>query len=256
MSINIRKISVFGTITEDIVKKKGRIVERTLGGAPFFFCEAGKEFGVEIYPVSTVGRADINLLKDYQNVNPIGLKEVDRTTRIIVSRSTRAARVENIPERVDVSDLPPEVFAVDVVAVSTLSDEYDAEKIISKARESATEPITALDVQGLLRKTLSEGVILRDEDKFFSEKARSVLAKVDVLKCNEYESEVIDRSTDVKQRAKNISKLGPSLVIITRGEKGCVIFDKENEKFIEQRAEDFLERTLEAGDLFFRGISL
>jgi len=240
------KLTIFGTITEDTIIRSGKETT-TLGGAPFFFCKAADRFGTTMVPISTIGKNDIKYLSE-KNTNTSFLKVTNATTRLIVNADLEkpTCYVENVNEKIDVAALPNEVFDSEIITMSTLSDEFNISEIVERTNKNA---IVAADIQGFVRASLVRGLVLNELDKKLSRENKKLLSQIKILKCNEFESLLVDSTLDLKQRAANISKLGPKIVIITLGEKGSLIFD--NGAFIEQPAVGKLNRTLGAGDLFF-----
>jgi sugar/nucleoside kinase (ribokinase family) len=88
---------------------------------------------------------------------------------------------------------------------------------------SERDAITSLDPQGYLRRTLRDGRVGRVKWR-----DRKLLNRLDVLKLSEDEAAVV---LDKKPSSRKLMRLGPRVVLITRGGSGTMMWSEEQGLF-------------------------
>lgn len=84
-------------------------------------------------------------------------------------------------------------------------------------------------------------------------KLQSVLKRVDLLLINEDEAKQLSKENNIIKSAKVITKMGPEIIVIKRGEFGAMLFYKGNIFSIPSYPLENVEDTTGAGDTFAGG---
>ncbi len=225
-----------GTITNDTINANGKKITR-LGGAPFFFSNVCTDLGVDHSIITTIGKKDIHLLpsRDLR-----GIKIIRKTVSLLITENEQFTSCQ-LNSKVPSFQRITRVFQQPkVVFISPLSDEFHPSQF--------KDGIIALDLQGFMRNKKKK--FLLDNDKKKPKNLTDLLQAVSILKCNELESKIIWRDISLTARLGKFAKLGPKIVVITRGAKGVVCWN--NGKIIRKKgARIFVNDTVGTGDIFF-----
>ena len=232
-------ITCFGTITKDKIRFKGE-TEIKLGGAPFFFSRVCRELDQEFSIVSKIGQRDFEVNKEL--LDKPGIQIVDKTTELIINEDADVScSIVHFAGDIELNQVPEDLFSSEIVLISPLFDE-----IQPTAFPLGTN--IALDLQGFMRdKTRTE---FKEGIKQMPKDLIGLLVNVNILKCNEKESEIIFGNIPLQKRLTKFSNMGPSTVIITLGSKGVAAIHNKDLLFLNSE-KTVNKHTVGAGDTFF-----
>lgn len=216
------KVLVSGFITIDTIQLPMRQIT-SVGGPPSYAGLICARFGHAVSPLTKVG----NDFPDEQAVwlarNGIVLRAPDRsltrpTTRFTISNASGnrslslAARCEDIAA----SQIPPDT-RFSAALVSPLAGEISPALL---TEISSRSDFIFLDPQGFVRSFDSEGRVsaapLRD---------KSILSKVDAIKMDRTEAEMLTGKSDPREALEKVSSIGVRKAIVTRGAESCFVLD-------------------------------
>jgi sugar/nucleoside kinase (ribokinase family) len=216
------RVLVGGFVTIDTIQLPMRQVT-SVGGPPSYAGLVCARFGHSVTPLTKVG----NDFPDEQAVwlarNGIALKASDRsavkpTTRFKIASLpggrtlTLAARCEDIAA----SQIPPD-SRFDASLVSPIAGEISTALL---TEISARSSFTFLDPQGFVRSFDREGRV-----SFAPLKDGSVLSKVDAVKMDLTEAEMLTGKTGPREALEKLSSIGVKKGIVTRGGDSCFVLD-------------------------------
>jgi sugar/nucleoside kinase (ribokinase family) len=220
------KFMIIGPLTKDRIVKKDKFFD-TVGGGVYYQSAVISGFRMENTVITTLSLRDKDLLQQFRE-----------TTHIIPVYTKDTMEFENIypddnpnhriqKSRVPVNPIKPSFFhdinlqEYDVMLLSPLSP-YDIPLETIKYLHKQDIPIY-LGAQGYLRRVQNDKVVLKPWEDY-----RSFLKLVDYLFLDELEARVIlgNSSDNCAEIAKVLSTFGPEEVIITRGDRGAVIYSK------------------------------
>ncbi len=216
------KVLVAGFITIDSIQLPMRQII-SVGGPPSYAGLVCARFGYDVTPLTNVG----NDFPDEQAVwlarNGIAIRASDRsltrpTTRFKIANSS-GSRVLSLASRcedVSVSQIPPDTrFSASLV--SPLAGEISTQLL---TEISSRSDFTFLDPQGFVRVFEPGGRVstapLRD---------RSILSKVDAIKMDRTEAEMLTGKADPRQALEKIASIGVRKAIVTQGGEACHVLD-------------------------------
>ena len=216
------KILVAGFITIDSIQLPMRQVV-SVGGPPSYAGLVCSRFGYDVTPLTKIG----NDFPDEQAVwlarNGITLKSRDRsltrpTTRFKISNASgsRNLVLGSRCEDLEVAQMPAET-RFNAALISPLAGEISPSLL---TEISARSDFTFLDPQGFVRSFDKEGNVtlaaLRD---------RSILTKVNAIKMDRAEAEVITGKSDPRLALEAVASMGLRKAIVTQGGEACHILD-------------------------------
>jgi ribokinase len=262
--IVIRKsIVVIGSSNMDLVAKASRIpvVGETLTGSDFFMVPGGKganqavaaaKLGGEVSLIARLGK-DIyaeSSLENFKNVN-INTKHI--------------RKIEGVPSGVAIiaiDDNGQNIIIVVSGANSKLTpaDVTNAQSDIANAAVVVCQLEIPLETVEQAAKIAQKNNVLFILDPAPAKKLNDeLLSMVDILKPNETEAEiltgikVVDKTTSAKAADVLLAK-GVKTVIITLGERGFMIADKDNKELIRRLEVKAVDSTA-AGDAFIGSLA-
>jgi len=216
------KVLVAGFITIDSIQLPMRQIT-SVGGPPSYAGLVCARFGHAVSPLTKVG----NEFPDEQAVwlarNGISLKAQDRsltrpTTRFRISNAagnrtlTLGARCEDITA----AQIPPDTrFSASLV--SPLAGEISSTLL---TEISARSDFTFLDPQGLVRSFDRNGKVSATPLK-----DRSILSKVDAIKMDRTEAEMLTGRSDPREALEKVSSIGVRKAMVTQGAESCFVLD-------------------------------
>jgi len=220
------KFLIIGPVTRDTILKSGSKC-KGIGGPVYYQAGVLSALKSDVTALVTVGKDDINLLDYFSqdiNLNPIWGKETTQFENFYPDenpnhRLQRACIPSNPIEISHLSSIDWDTF--DAVLVSPLSPHdvpFETLKYISDQ-----EIPVYLGVQGYLRHLEGQKVVLKPLKNY-----KKFLACVDFLFLDEVEAGVIigDLSLSLDEISRNLSLLGPDEVIITRGDRGSIVYSR------------------------------
>ena len=216
------RVLVGGFITIDTIQLPMRQIT-SVGGSPSYAGLICARFGHEVSVLTKVG----NDFPDEQAVwlarNGIALRMSDRsvtkpTTRFRISNSTgdRALALVAKCEDISVDQIPPDTrFGASLV--SPLAGEISPALLTEIAARS---DFMFLDPQGFVRSFGKDGRVTAAPLK-----DRSILSKVDAIKMDRVEAEMLTGKSDPREALEKLSSIGVRKAIVTRGADSCFVLD-------------------------------
>ncbi|WP_321421194.1 PfkB family carbohydrate kinase [uncultured Methanobacterium sp.] len=218
------KFLIIGPVTRDTILKSGSKC-KGIGGPVYYQAGVLSALKSDVTALVTVGKDDINLLDYFSqdiNLNPIWGEETTQFENFYPDedpnhRLQRACIPSNPIEISHLSSVDWDKF--DAVLVSPLSPHdvpFETLKYISDQ-----EVPVYLGVQGYLRHLKDQTVVLKPLKDY-----KKFLSCVDFLFLDEVEAGVIigDLSLSLDEISRKLSLLGPDEVIITRGDRGSIVY--------------------------------
>lgn len=217
---------VIGPLTRDRIIKKDKIYE-TIGGPVYYQAAVFSNFAVDYTVITTLAREDNKLLEQFPD-----------PTKILPVYKKRTMEFENIyPDdnpnhRIQKSEIPVNPIKpgdledinysnLDAILISPLSP-YDIPLDTLKFLQKQVKFIY-LGAQGYLRHMNGKNITLKPWINF-----KDFLNRVDFLFLDELEARILLKDTDgdCNDIARILTSFGPEEVIITRGDRGAVIYSK------------------------------
>jgi len=216
------KVLVAGFITIDSIQLPMRLIT-SVGGPPSYAGLVCSRFGHSVTPLTKVG-ADF---PDEQAVwlarNGIVLRASDRsatmpTTRFKISNASgnRTLALTSRCEDLAASQVPPDT-RFNAALLSPLAGELSPSLL---TEVSARSDFTFLDPQGFLRSFDSDGKVAMSPLK-----DRSILTKVDAIKMDRTEAEMLTGKSDPSQALEKVASMGVRKAIVTQGADACHVLD-------------------------------
>jgi sugar/nucleoside kinase (ribokinase family) len=213
---------VAGFITIDTIQLPMRQIT-SVGGPPAYAGLVCSRFGNEVIPLTKVG----NDFPDEQSVwlarNGIVLRASDRsttkpTTRFRISNASGSrtlvltSRCENLGD----SQIPPDT-RLDASLISPLAGEVSPSLL---TEISALSDFTFLDPQGFVRSFDNGGRVSTSPLR-----EKSILSKVDAIKMDRTEAEMLTGKSDPRRALEKVSSIGVRKAIVTQGAESCHVLD-------------------------------
>lgn len=216
------KVLVAGFITIDTIQLPMRQIT-SVGGPPAYAGLICSRFGNDVTPLTKVG----NDFPDEQAVwlarNGIVLRAVDRsmtepTTRFKIANAsgTRTMVLSSRCENLSDSQIPPDT-RFDASLISPLAGEVSPSLL---TEISACSDFTFLDPQGFVRSFDSGGRVSMSPLR-----ERGILSKVDAIKMDRTEAEMLTGESDPRQALEKVSSIGVRKAIVTQGAESCHVLD-------------------------------
>jgi sugar/nucleoside kinase (ribokinase family) len=215
------RVLVAGFVTIDTIQLPMRQVI-SVGGPPSYAGLVCARFGHTVTPLTRVGSDFPDEQAVWLARNGIALKASDRsakpTTRFTIANSPRgrtltlAARCEDI----GASQIPPD-SRFDASLVSPIAGEISVALL---TEISARSSFTFLDPQGFVRSFDKDGRV-----SFAPLKDGSILSKVDAVKMDLTEAEMLTGKTGPREALEKLSAIGVKKGIVTRGGDSCFVLD-------------------------------
>ncbi len=216
------KILVAGFVTIDSIQLSVRQIT-SVGGPPSYAGLVCSRFGYGVSPLTKVGSD----FPDEQFVwlarNGITLRASDRslsrpTTRFRISNTSgsRSLTLASRCEDLSAAQIPPDT-RFNASLVSPLAGEVSTSLL---TEISARSDFTFLDPQGFVRSFDREGRVssMPLQDK-------SILSKVDAIKMDRKEAEMLTGRTSPREALEKISAIGVRKAIVTQGPEDCFVLD-------------------------------
>lgn len=221
------KFMIMGPITKDRIVKKDKIFD-TVGGGVYYQSAVISGFEIQNTVVTTLSKKDKNLLQNFREdvqIIPVYTEKTMKFENIYPD--------DNLNHRIQKSQIPvnpinPPIFSdknikeYDAILLSPLSP-YDIPLETVKYIHKQNIPIY-LGAQGYLRHIQNDNVVLKPWKDY-----KNFLKLVNYLFLDEMEARVIlgNSHDDCVEIAKILSNFGPEEVVITRGDRGVIIYSKK-----------------------------
>ena len=209
---------VVGSVAFDAVESPYGKVERTVGGAATYFAVAASFFA----PVSLVGIVGDDFTQEDEkifhgrHIDTDGLERATGKTFFWAGRYS-----QNLNERVTLGT-ELNVFAE---FKPRLPEKYRASKYVFLANIA---PDLQRDVLHQVKKRPKLAAL--DTMNYWIERSnaelRETLKHVDILMINDSETRQLSNEHNLLRAAKHIFKMGPSTLVVKRGEHGAMMVDK------------------------------
>ena len=223
------KFLIIGPVTRDTILKSGSKC-KGIGGPVYYQAGVLSALEADVTAMVTVGKDDISLLDSFQEdikLKPILGRETMQFENFYPDenpnhRLQRACIPSNPIEISHLSQIEWDAF--DAVLVSPLSP-YDVPFETLKYISCREIPVY-LGVQGYLRHLHGQKVVLKPLNHY-----EKFLSCVDFLFLDEVEAGVIieDSSLSLHEISRKLSLMGPGEVIITRGDRGSIVYSGRND---------------------------
>jgi sugar/nucleoside kinase (ribokinase family) len=216
------KVLVAGFLTIDTIQLPMRQIT-SVGGPPSYAGLVCARFGNSVTPLTKVG----NDFPDEQAVwlarNGIVLRASDRsltkpTTRFRITNAsgTRTLTLESRCEDLSSSQVPPDT-RFNASLVSPIAGEVSPSLL---TEISARSDFTFLDPQGFVRSFDREGKVSTSPPR-----ERNILSKVDAMKMDRTEAEMLTGKSDPRQALEKLAAIGVRKAIVTQGAEACHVLD-------------------------------
>ena len=242
-------VCVIGHITKDVIRI-GDTDKEIPGGTAYYATIAMKRLGLNVAVVTKIGEKDKALLDSIESEKiPIFLGESSGTTiftNIYLSGvDERKQLVSEIAAPFTIDDVEGIESKMFHFGPLTRND-IPLEILLSLSNRSRI----SLDAQGFLRsidQSSGEVTITDWEEK------EEFLSFVNVIKVDEDEARVISGEEELEKMAVKLFSYGPEEVIITRGDKGSLIYCKSKLYWISSFAPGKLVDPTGCGDTYMAG---
>ena len=216
------RILVAGFITIDTIQLPTRQIT-SVGGPPSYAGLVCARFGHSVSVLTRVG----NDFPDEQAVwvarTGIPLRASDRSRskpttrfRILNSSGSRTLALTARCEDIAASQIPPDTrFSASLV--SPLAGEI-SHPLLTEI--SAISDFTLLDPQGFVRSFGQDGEVLATPLR-----DRSILTKVDAIKMDRVEAEMLTGMSGPRDALEKLASVGVRKAIVTRGPESCFVLD-------------------------------
>jgi sugar/nucleoside kinase (ribokinase family) len=217
------KFIIIGPVTRDTILRDG-LNYHTTGGAVYYQAAVLSKLDIDVTAIITLSSEDKELLNTFPskvNVIPIFFDETMEFKNIYpdIDPNHRVQKA-NVPKNpIKPENLPKNIGEYDAILLCPLSpSDIPIETI--KYISTFNIPIY-LGAQGYLRQLDHHKVILKPWDDF-----QDFLRYIQMLFIDEIEAKVImdKKDHELKIIGKELSLFGPEEVIITRGDRGAMIY--------------------------------
>ncbi|HPX77660.1 MAG TPA: PfkB family carbohydrate kinase [Methanobacterium sp.] len=218
---------IMGPVTKDRIIKKDKIFN-TVGGGVYYQSAVISGFEIQNTVVTTLSKIDKNLLQNFREDVQIIPVYTEKTMKFenIYPNDNPNHRIQK--SQIPVNPINPPIFSdmnikeYDAILLSPLSP-YDIPLETVKYLHKQNIPIY-LGAQGYLRHIKNDNVVLKPWKDY-----KNFLKLVNYLFLDEMEARVIlgNSHDDFVEIAKILSNFGPEEVVITRGDRGVIIYSKK-----------------------------
>ena len=216
------RILVAGFITIDSIQLPVRQIT-SVGGPPCYAGLVCSRFGHTVSPLTKVGSDFPDEQAVWLARNGVVVRAADRslnrpTTRFRISNSAgnRSLVLASRCEDLSASQIPPDT-RFNASLVSPLAGEVSTGLL---TEISARSDFTFLDPQGFVRTFDAEGRV-----SFSPLQDRSILSKVDAIKMDRTEAEMLTGRRDPRDALEKVSTIGVRRAIVTQGADACFVLD-------------------------------
>jgi sugar/nucleoside kinase (ribokinase family) len=216
------RVLVAGFITIDSIQLPTRLIT-SVGGPPSYAGLLCSRFGHDVTPLTRVGSDFPDEQWVWLARNGVALRASDRsltkpTTRFKITNGpeSRTLALASRCEDLAASQIPPDV-RFNAALVSPLAGEVSPALL---TEVSARSDFTFLDPQGYVRAFAPDGKVTPKELH-----DRSILSKVDAVKMDRTEAEMLTGKSDPKEALQKVASIGLRKAIVTQGADACYVLD-------------------------------
>jgi len=202
---------------------------KSLGGAAAYSSIALKRYGVNVSVVSKVGydfpeEYLLFLARNSIDTSHIKLSKLRSTSfRLVYEDGQRKLFLTSRCEQILPEDIPDELN-YDLIHVGPVAGEVPPQTLKKLRR---CEGIISLDLQGYVR-DFRNGYVTYS----YSDKAIEALRYVDVVHGDEDEVMALASGQGIGEAALNLLRIGPKVILVTKGEQGSYIFSRKRAFYI------------------------
>lgn len=241
------KLLVIGTVAFDAIETPFGKVDRIEGGAANYISLSASFFSKNIHLVSVIGKdfgQDYIDMLESRGINTVGLERranqdsffwSGRYHMDMNSRDTLATELNVLADFQPV--VPDHAKDADIVMLGNLTPQVQL-AVLDQMEE--TPKLIVLDTMNFWMDTQLEGL-------------REVLKRVDVLTINDEEARQLSGEYSLIKAANEIFRMGPSTLIIKKGEHGALLFHKHHVFFAPALPLEEVFDPTGAGDTFAGG---
>ncbi len=220
-------VAVGNPVYDLIVTPRAKTSERILSGCSTNACLAAKRLGMK--QVMLVGNVGLDFSERFQTeMNHYGIMTINTASRglttgfslIYDERGDRTLQVIADAGKIPIKAVWSDCQQARYLLLGPVLYELDVETILGLIGSSLSQVF--LDPQGLLRRLKRDGKVEHFCDR---ETFRRLVGRVDFIKPNELEAEVITGLQDHVESAKRLVEWGANTAIVTLGENGSVAYD-------------------------------
>lgn len=219
-SVMMFDVCVIGHITRDIIRVKN-LTKELPGGVAQYCSIACKNLGSKLYVITKCAEEDKVLLDDLVHENiPICYRNSEKTTTFentyLDGVTIRTQKVNSLAAPFGTDDIPDISSRIFHLGPLTRED-IPLELLRGLSKKSKV----SLDIQGYLRKVDKGKITYVD----WEEKDEG-LTYVNILKGDETEARILSGEQDLERAAVKLSTYGVDEIIITRGNKGSLVYSE------------------------------
>ncbi|NLN26382.1 MAG: sugar kinase [Bacteroidetes bacterium] len=215
------KLVIVGTVAFDAIETPFGKTDKILGGAATYIGLAASKFGVEAAIVSVVGgdfpKEDIEMLKE-NGINIDGLEIIEEGKTFFWSgryrndMNTRDTLITDLNVLADFNPRVPEAYKdAEVVMLGNL------------------HPLVQMSV---LNQMKNPKLVILDTMNFWMENTLDdllkIISRVDIVTINDEEARQLSGEYSLVKAAQKIMQMGPSHVVIKKGEHGALLFEEKD----------------------------
>lgn len=237
-------ILIVGSVALDTVEANNKKHIDALGGSAMYSAMSASYF-TKTYVVSVVGhdfpQKYIDLLKQH-NIDTSGLTIAKgKTFRWTGKYSCDLNRANTIDTKLNVfADFTPILSKKHKEIKYLFLANIDPDIQINVLKFAKKSKLVALDTMNLWMSTKLS-------------KLKSIFKKIDLLLINEDEAKQLSKESNIIKSGKVITKMGPKVLVIKRGEFGAMLFYKNQLFSMPSFPLECVEDTTGAGDTFAGG---
>lgn len=261
------RVLTIGNITKDIIiDRSGN--RRVACGGTTYASVAARRLSYDSYLVTKNGRISMYSSGDetigymIDLVKEEGVKrywEPDEHSTVFVNDYSSGERMQQLLDSTDVITYPPKLRdsnfgRFDIVLLNPMFHEITSETAELAKKDCSADGIVVLDVQGLVREVKYPG---RGVSIGFWEDREEYLGHIDVLKVGSEEIKGVSKLEDHRDVCKELYELGPSVVALTFGAEGSLVYDGKMDEIYKIPA--FKTKVVDktgAGDVFSLALAI
>ncbi len=214
-------ITVVGSVALDSVETPYGKSELELGGAATYFSLSASFFS----PVNIIGVVGTDFPQEYietlksRNINIEGLKQVEgKTFRWSGRYHEDINQRDTLDTQLNVFENFKPVISREISQVPYLFLGNIHPSLQLDVLHQAFPRFTGMDTMNLWIETTPDDL-------------QEVLTRIDILFINDSEAQQLSGEDNLKRASREILALGPDILVIKKGEHGCVLFFEDGESF-------------------------
>lgn len=218
-------LAIIGHIVLDYIARKNRVYGPQLGGPCTYAGLSAKALDGKVVPISKVGedfgmKRLLWLRSQGISISHIQIAGPSTTSfRINYHNGGRSMKVTSICDPINDEDLP-RLPAASAVHIGPVLNEVSPALAM---RLAESDSVVGLDPQGYVRRLDSKGMVQARKWRH-----SKLLRRIEVLKVSKEELPTI---AGTRGGVRKLSKLGPEIVLLTKGPQGTIVSSRESGTF-------------------------